>query len=349
MLDITGLITFSNFVSIISIMMIVGAIVWLFGTYFVQIALHVPLATLELMLYMSLSYAIYMTPSIFSNDNSYMWGLFFALGLTATTLLTAARSNSGNKQLFLLINMLIHAIAGIYLESSLIAAVSVIFLMNFIGFHMEIGPGFVLLGYDEQDYVASATITSGLVTALGTFLKIKSDVMNQLFTPVTLFTQNCELTSCHLFVPGMLWFGSFVFFLSLLIVSSSLYCKGINRTHKGNSRSDSCASPFFSHPNDVYFINNIITIILSLVAILLGNLFNISQLSGFSGTFFILYIFTKYFEVMPKNREVWAWTTLLIGIVLYIVNVYYRAEFEKYGIHNYFQLFPTFNQNATMP
>jgi len=322
MFDITGLITFSNFVSIIAIMMIVGAIVWLFGAYFVRIIAHIPLGTLELVLYTGLSYAIYKTPSFFSEDTNYLWGLFFALGLTSTTMITGLRNDSKNISLLFLINMLIHAVVGIYLESSLVAAVSVIFLMDLIGFNIGVGLGFVLLGYSEQEYITSGTITSGLVTAIGAFLKIKTDEMNHIFAPVTLFTQNCELTRCHLFVPGMLWVGSFVFFVSLLIVSSSLYCNSIKRsTQKAISRSVSCASPFFGPPDNVYLINNIITIVFSLTAILLGNLFNISQLMGFSGTFFILYIFFKYCEVMPKNREVWAWTTLVIGIVLYIVNV----------------------------
>jgi predicted transglutaminase-like protease len=123
------------------------------------------------------------------------------------------------------------------------------------------------------------------------------------------------------FVPGMIWLGPYVFFLSMLITSSRLYC-------------------IYYDNSAMYAINNILNISLSVVAIFLGNVYNIPQLSGFSGTFFTLYFTQKYIEVMPNRKEVWAASSILIGILLYLVNVYFRAEIETHGLQEYFHLFP---------
>jgi len=317
MLDITGVLTFSNFLLVISIVLMFSAFVWLFGIYFATIVLLMPAEMIEVVLYSGLSYALYKTQEFFGSELGYIWGLFFALGLTTTTIITGIRTKGDNIQLFNFANMVIHAVAGIYLKSSLISAVSILFLMGLIGFQIGIGPGFVTVGYKEKDVIATATVVSGIITLIGTYFSI------ELASSISL---SPFLNNVKLFLPGMLWFGPFVFFLSMLIVSSSSYC-GVRYNHK-------------SENYNTYVNNNIMTIVLSLSAVLCGNLYGISQLSGYSGTFFVLYIFQKYFEVMPNNKETWAWTTLFLGALLYMINVYYRTEIEMYGIHQYFNILP---------
>lgn len=313
MFDITGLLSFSNFLFVISVLMIIAACMWLFRIYLLQILLLMSLEVIELILYGSFGYAIYKTPDVFGSEQGYIWGFCFAAGLTATTLITGLRTKSGNVDLFNFGNMMIHAIVSVYLKSSLIAATSVMFLMCFIGFSIGMGPGFVAFGYKDKDVISSATLASGIVTAIGTFLHIKLTEHLENGIPFTPFLRYAQL-----FTPGMVWFPPFVFFLSLLIVSSKYYSQ------------------------HVYVNNNIIAIGLYLVAVLLGNLYNISQITGFSGTFFVLYLCQKYFEIMPNKKEWWAWTLLIIGITLYVVNMYYRTTFEEYGLHAYFNLVPKF-------
>lgn len=323
MFDITGLLTFSNLIFVLSILMITSAFVWLFGIYLLQIVMHIPSEVLELAMYIGFGVSLAMTPYWFTSDITYIWGLLFSTFLTAATVITGLRIKGDNPQMFNFVNMLIHGTAGIYLESSLIASVSVMFMMGFIGFQVGFGPGFVAFGYKEKDIVASAALASGVVTIVGSFLRV--ELMNAIqynvpFTPL--------LQLAQLFVPGMLWFGPFVFFISLLIVSMKHYSCDFSPYHH------------LDRYSNVYFTNNFITIVASMIAILCGNLYNIPQLSGFSGTFFVLYLLEKYCELMPNRREVWAWTTLMIGIILYAVNVYYRAEFERRGLFEYFHLMP---------
>lgn len=132
----------------------------------------------------------------------YIWGLLFAVGLTIATTLTTIRSHY-DIDTYCIVNMIIYAVSGIHIESSLICSIAVLFLMFYIVFGGEFGLGF------RANFVPTATFISGVVTCVGSILEIKS-----------------TNTIARLFVPGMLWFGSFVFFCSLLIISSSMWDHG---------------------------------------------------------------------------------------------------------------------------
>ena len=313
-MNFLGLITFSNFMSVLSIIMIVSASIWLFGIYFAEIIAQLSLQTIEFSLYAILSGAIFFSNRLFHPETTFIWGLLFACGLTATTFLTVYRINNVNVNTnvshFNFANMLIHGITGVYLNSSLISAVSVMFLMTLLGFEFGFGPGYVAVGYSHHNrgLIPSATFASGVVTAMGTFIRLNKSSVDKISNRF------------NVFVPGMLWFGPFVFFVSLLIMSSSLYSS-----------------------NREYVNNNIITLLLSLVAIFIGTVYNIPQLSGISGTFFSLFLLEKFCEFMPWQIELWAWYTLAIGVTLYVVNIYLLPELKKYELDRYFHLIPPMN------
>ena len=172
-MDLLGLITFSNFIFVLSIAMIVCGAVWLFGIHFLSIVAILPVQVIELLLYGSLSFGIYRAPGFFG-DLAHVWALLFACGLTATTLLTGARSKSGNTFLFNLVNMAIHGVTGAYVGSTLICGVSVAFLMAILGFDFGFGQGFIAVGYNERDIVPSATFVSGIVTFMSCFFKVNT-------------------------------------------------------------------------------------------------------------------------------------------------------------------------------
>ena len=310
-----SLISISNLFMILAIILIVGGCTLLFRVYLTSILHVIPSVVLECLLYLSLGFAIYLSPQLFSPDISYIWGLLFAMGLSATTILPGFRSKTENIQLFYFINMLIHASVGMYLYSSLICSVSVAFFMTLIGFHIGFGNGYIVLGYTEKKVVASATMASGIVTCMGSLLRVSLENSIANSTQLSPLMQQMQL-----FVPGMIWLGPFVFFLSMLITSSKFYCEG----------------------NELYVSNNMLNILMSVSAIILGNLYCIPQLSGFSGTFFAIFIAEKYIELVPNRTEVWAITSIMVGVLLYAFNVYFRIEFEKYGIYEYFHLMPPF-------
>lgn len=294
--DLSGLLTFSNFISVLAVMMIVSSCVWLFGLHFLAILLVMPIQAIELILYTCLSFAAYNSPYWFSQGTAFLWAFLFAAGLSATTLLTGSRSKNGNVALFYFVNMMIHGAIGVHLESTFICGVSVMFLMSLIGFEFGFGPGYASVGYSygNREVITSATFASAVITFLGTFIRIHLDAnAGQTLTPLR-YAQH--------FVPGMLWFGPFVMYISILIISSKFYAK-----------------------ERKYVTNNILAILIGLTSVLIGNLYNIPQLSGFCGTIFVIYLLEKYCEIMPNRSDVWAFTTLLIGIILFVGNMYFRS------------------------
>ncbi len=285
--------------------MIVSACAWLFGLYFVHIIAVIPIELIELILYGGLGLAIHQAPYLFG-DLAYIWGLLFALGISVTTIFTCRRIllKYSCMAYFNFINMMIHAFTGVYLQSKMICFVSVIFFMSLIGFNMGVSPSVIFIGYKRRSIVPSATIASAIVTFFGCYFKIISD------------------KSMDLFIPGMLWLGPFVFNTSLLIMSSASYHKKLS---------------------SAYININALTILYGISAIYFGNVLNISQLYGFGGTFFSIFLIEKYYEIMPNNSIVWAWSTLCLGLILYMFNVHIRQEFGNEngnGLDRYFHFLP---------
>ena len=137
----------------ISILMIVGSIVWLIGTYYDRIRCSIPCRRIELSLYIGLSVAILISPYVFAHNIYHIWGIIFALGMTVTTVFSAKLSKTGSMIIFNLVNAIIHGVAGVYVGSYLLTVLSVMFLMASIGFN----PGFTSFELWERYLIMSAT------------------------------------------------------------------------------------------------------------------------------------------------------------------------------------------------
>jgi hypothetical protein len=310
-LDLTGYISFSNVIFVLSILMIILGAVWLFGLHILAIIAIIPLQTIEIILYIGLSICTYNAPQWFGNL-AYIWCLLFGLGFSATTVLSATlhADKTGSAAGLWLINMLIHAFIGIYVGSPMICGIAVLCFMYLIGFNFGFGGGFWVVGYgnDDEGTIYSATFASGIVTTIGATIRING------FGVAT----SPMMKNAQLFVPGALWIGPFVFFISLLIISSK-----------------------WMHERQImqrYVNNNVVAIICYIVAVYIGNLYNINQLSGYGGTIFVLYLTQKYIEIMPNKSEVWAATIFVLGVIIYVANVYFRMEVERLGLYEYFHL-----------
>ena len=284
-----GLLSFSNCAFVLSIWMMACGTVWLLGLY--DVFEKVRIEMVEIALYVGCVGLILRAPKWFG-DLAHWWGALATLGLTGATILTLMRLGKMEEKdvdTFNLVNMTIYGLVGWHLRSTLICSGAVLFLMLWLEFKMVFGPGFILVGYDDAHRVASATLVSGLVTVGGSILKLKFET--------------------NLFAPGMLWFGSFVFFLSLLIVSSSMYCS------------------FWEHN---YSFHNWVALISYGLALFGGNYCDISQIRGFGGTFAVLWLLEKYFEFMPATVKAWAWATFFLGLIGFGINMYGRVTFGKY-------------------
>lgn len=307
-----GIKSFSNFAFVMFIIMMLFGGVSLVGLY--GVFDDVSIEVVEGFLYVVLSLCIWKVPKWFG-ELSYVWGLLFAGGLTCATVLTMVRIDGGSANVFYFMNVLIYAVVGMYLKSTCVCAVSVMFLMFWLEFRAAFGIGHVVMGYEKPSMIPFTTSMAGVVTGIGLVLRVGSydDV------------ENLVLKYVKLFVPGMLWFGSFVFYLSLLIVSSSPYC---------------------SLTTNNYFIHNSVAMMMYIGAVFGGNYYNVAQIRGFGGTFFVLWMMEKCCEFLPFDFTTWAWSTFVVGILGFGLNMYGRVVFEGQNIRKYFSPFESVDGNG---
>lgn len=319
--------TFNNIIVVFSICMIITALLMLIVTNSYAILSVISIQFLELIMYTSFCYGAYVSQDLFGSEFGYIWGFLFAMGLTATTLITSVRIKRDNSNIytFLIINVMIHGLIGMYLKSTLICAVSVIFLMIYMHCHCSYFPNMKHKTTDINHHVISV-LTSGTITISGLLLHIYG--MNE----TNYIDSNILLTYVRLFIPGMLWLGPYILFISLCLISSFKYYGFHNdRDHK----------LWFKNKSQ-YIASNIFTVICTAIAILIGHFYDIPQLSGISGTVFVISLFKIFFDFCYcRGNNVMAWSFLIIGIILYLTNVYLRKEIEKYGIYKYFHLMPS--------
>jgi hypothetical protein len=296
-MSITNLLT-SNVMFALSIIMIVCAIVWLFGIYIISILKFVSPRTLEIILYFIFLTCIYYTPIWFSNNTTHIWGLLFVGGLNAEIVIKFIIEGSISFQTLYLACMFIYSITGIYLNSTFICGVSIIYFILLFEYECMFGHKWISNGYSKNGIIISTTIVTGLITLIGIVLRMYK-----------------QYNILNLFVHGMLLIGSFIFFVDMLIISSTFY------TNKNN-----------------YITYNIITIGLSVLIIFVGITCDISQIYGYSGTIFIMYVLRKYYELIPRRVETYAWTILITGIILYTCNITLHIENREYN--KYFHIIP---------
>ena len=308
-MDTSGIINFSNLFFVLSILMIVIPIIILFGIHFVAIISLIPLSSIEPLIYFNCIVLIYIAPQRFGNL-AYIWGLLFAGGLSGASLLTINRIKDGSDDIFVIFNILniiIYCVTGIYLNSSLICTFAILFLMNH--FIWNIGTR------DPNESMNSLIAISGLITGVGIIIRnICNNNLN-----ISQFMKYAEL-----FVPGSLWIGPLIFYISLIFMSCKFYINSIIHTNPSNS----------------YIKNNIIAVLYMVSVMFIGNLYMIPQISSISGTMVFIYLFLKYIEIIQNRIEVHAWTFLIIGLITYFSNIYIRSYVEQYGLANYFNILP---------
>ena len=163
-------------------------------------------------------------------------------------------------------------------QSSVIGFISAIALEAYLGFAIAVFPGTYMFGFTKRSLLPRAVISS----------------LALLIFYVTIRLSAIQLPSVLIFAPGILFVGTFVYFLGLLIWSSKWY-----RAKKTE-----------------YITLQFVTIVSGIIALYLGSLGQISQLQGIGGTFFFLYIIEKYFE-LPWRKKTIAWAIFGFALLLF--------------------------------
>jgi len=178
----------------------------------------------------------------------------------------------------LLITFLWAAIALLY-ESTAIGFITILALEAYLGFFIATQPGIYLLGFTSRSLLPRAVLSSLIL----------------LVFYVTIRLSRIELPYFSIFAPGVLFVGTFVYFLGLLIWSSKWYSR---------------------RQQSEYIALQPITIASGAIALYLGAVGQIPQLQGIGGTFFFLYVIEKYFE-LPWSQKNIVWATFGLSTLLF--------------------------------
>lgn len=189
----------------------------------------------------------------------------------------------------LVMALLWSAIALLY-ESTAIGFITVIALEAYLGFFIAAQPGIYLLGFTSRSLLPRAVLSSLILLVF--YITIRLTVI--------------ELPYFSIFAPGVLFVGTFVYFLGLLIWSSKWY----------------------SREKSEYAVLQPITILSGAIALYLGIVGHIPQLQGIGGTFFFLYVIEKYFE-LPWSKTTIVWATLGLSTLLF-TSAWIMKQYPEY-------------------
>lgn len=148
-----------------------------------------------------------------------------------------------------------------------------------LGFSVITLPGCLAFGWTDGRQMPKSVFSSFIILAAYLVLKLNGHMVGDL----------------ALFETGAVFMGAFVYYLGLLIMSSKFYESGGN-----------------------YGLLQVITIASGMAAFYLGSVFHLGTLLGIGGTFFVIYLLEKYYEI-PWKGIGWAWSLLGVAGFLYFV------------------------------
>ena len=180
------------------------------------------------------------------------------------------------------------SIAAVVFQSSLIGFFAMAALMSTLGFSALMVPGCVMIGFEDD--AAVARTTSAAFAVLIAFVAIHALGPN--------------IPHIGVFKIGALYFGSFVGYLGLLIVSSKWYAK--NSGH--------------------YILLQVVTIVAGFAALLFGTWLKLPELQKIGGTFFALYALEKTFEIPKKSLVGYAAVGFVIASAIFVFCWYVKAH-----------------------
>jgi hypothetical protein len=179
--------------------------------------------------------------------------------------------------LFLFIVCAVNALAY---QSSMLGFIAIIHLEAALGFMFFALPLHYYIGFQEESVIGRAMVISLLLLVIYTVTEI-------------LGVQNTQFA---IFAPGVYFFGTLVYFIGLIIVTSYYYAK--------------------EHPA-LFLRMQLLAVISGVVALLVGSVWEIEQLRGAGGTFFFFYLIERYIE-LGDWRKRWVWMLLGLGVLLYL-------------------------------
>lgn len=287
-----GLVTFVNVLWVLGIVIGVLSFAFLFGRFVVELLTllkDVPMAFYEVV-FLGASIGVTLWGRSLSPGVAPYVGLTGCLLFGAAMMFTAKAHKSLNLGGALLSASMCVAwsIAALMYGSSMIGFIAVAALMSAFGFSILVSPLCYCIGFEDEAAVGKATAAAFAV----------------LIAYVVVRMLGADPSILRVFETGALFLGSFVGYLGLLIASSRWY----------------------RSKNRGYALFQVVTIVLGLAALLVGSMFQISELQRIGGTFFVLYLVEKLFEIPVESKTGYAFIGLTASGAVFAFCMYVKSH-----------------------
>lgn len=302
--ELTPLQKFAGYITLINIFWLIAICIGVvclcfllinWGKWIFKFLKCIPIVIYEFLFYLiSLSF---ITGGYFLNNsiNEYIsfTGCLILIGALKFT--SSVHKLRVNVAKFFSILFIVYVPTTIIIQSEIIGFISIIALMGALGFSTAIGVCEYYLGFEDMSALGRATSIAFLI----------------LIAYVAMNAVSQYIYFLKFFEKGALFMGSFIGYLGLLIASCKWYeVKWVN-----------------------YWCMQAITIFAGISALTLGSILGIGMLSKIGGTFFVLYLIEKPFEIPVQKRTHSALIGLGVSILIYFGCLYAKANPEY--VRNY--------------
>lgn len=229
-----------------------------------------------------------------------------------------ARSESNVTRMWFAVCTMFYCVLGLHLESETMGYLMTISFMSFAGFVFNFVPGMVSVGYDNSMSVPTGAIASAIT--VGAALFVESIYHKNAAAYVggsDLSSSEMRIIAAHeLFVPGMIWIGSLVYFITVLIMSSYRYASEFKDEQK----------------MAVYFWSQILAIGTGGAAIWYGVIYDLGQLLWMSKIITTFYFAEKLYEITPNGTGMHVTFAVCAMMIMFITHLKEFYELDTIGL-----------------
>ncbi|CAF0916504.1 unnamed protein product [Adineta steineri] len=291
------IVSFSNIIAILAGIIVIIALSILVGIFIVPILIHVPVIIWEILFYIiSIFLMIFISNS---------WLIFLGcLTFVATLSFTITYHFSREKYAGLVaswICFLVWTFVALYQQHREAGYLAVMALESALGFVIFVGQLVIVIGFQNEKIIPSATIASFILLLIGCILHIQQR-SNILTIP---------------FTRPLLLLGTFVYFIGMLILTSRLYDEWREKKY-------------------IFWILQIITFFSGLATMFFGPMLEIPFIQAVGGTMFVIWLLEKYVEFAPwKDTFTVVLSLLGFGILLYGFAYFLQTNPQYFIFHSY--------------
>ena len=196
---------------------------------------------------------------------------------------------------------IVWTIVAIYQQRQEAGYLAVMALESALGFVIFVGELVMIIGFQNEIVIPSATIASFILLLIGCILHLQQR-SNFLTVP---------------FTRPLLFLGTFVYFIGMLILTSRLYTEWREKIH-------------------LFWSLQFIAFISGLATMFFGPMFEIPFIQAIGGTMFVIWLLEKYVEIAPWKSPFSVIGSLLgFGLLLYGFAYFLQKNPEYFIFHSY--------------